>query len=126
MTVPPAPTAATLRKYGMTAADWEAICRRQDCVCPVCGEPFGDRKLAIDHEHAWGFKAHRKLASGKRVRVVWHPDHRRAHVRGVLHAWCNRFVRKWLTLDRARRILAYLESHEESKRAVDRASESAR
>ena len=37
---------------------------------------------------------------------------RAAHVRGVLHSFCNRFVRRWLTLERAASILKYLQDHE--------------
>lgn len=108
------PTQSTLRKYGLTVANWLAICKRQRFTCPVCNEPFGDRKLAIDHEHVAGFKAHKtRSKKGRKFRVrLMTPDERRAHVRGVLHAWCNRFVRAWLTLNRARRIVAYLEEHE--------------
>ncbi len=40
------------------------------------------------------------------------PADRRKHVRGVIHNYCNRFVRSWLTLPRARAIVAYLEAHE--------------
>ncbi len=42
------------------------------------------------------------------------PEDRRKHVRGVLHSHCNRYVRAWLTLERARAILTYLEAHERS------------
>lgn len=111
---PPAPTVSTLRKYGLTAQQWLAMCAAQNHRCPVCGEPFGNRKLAIDHEHAAGFKARKKRSrNGKLFRVrVMPPAERRRFVRGILHAWCNRFVRKWLTLERARRIVAYLEHFE--------------
>lgn len=114
------PTAATLAKYGMTAADWWNMVRRQRWLCPVCNEPLGARKLAIDHEHVAGFKARKRRKSkrkrnGKRAEVrvrVMPPSERRKHVRGILHSYCNRFVRMWLTLERAERILAYLEEHE--------------
>lgn len=115
--VPPPPTAATLAKYGLTAADWNVMCRRQGCICPVCQQPFGDRKLAIDHAHVKGWRARKgKLRSGKRranrdARVMT-PAERRPWVRGILHMWCNGLVRQWLTLPRARSIVAYLEAHE--------------
>lgn len=113
------PTQSTLRRYGLTAANWLAICKRQRFTCPVCNELFGDRKLVIDHEHVAGFRAHKKRkgkkkVDGKRIDVrfrVITPEERSRHVRGILHSYCNRFVRKWLTLDRARRIVAYLEEH---------------
>ena len=118
------PTEATLRKYGLTADDWHEMARQQRGICPVCQEPFGDRKLAIDHEHVRGFRA-RKRRKGKKkrdgvrvdVRVrVMQPEERRRHVRGILHSWCNRFVRRWLTLCRARSIVAYLEAHEQRRK----------
>ena len=113
------PTASTLAKYGLTERDWRAICDAQKWTCPICREPFGDRKTAIDHEHVRGFKARKKKRSKKgtiiKVRVM-SSDERRQHVRGVLHDWCNRFVRAWLTLSRARNIVAYLESHEQRRK----------
>lgn len=110
------PTEATLRKYGLTVEDWWAMHALQRGICPICRDPFGDRALAIDHEHVRGFRARKKRRRKKgdgtiKVRVM-PPAERRRHVRGILHAWCNRFVRRWLTLDRARSIVAYLEAHE--------------
>ena len=92
---PAPPTNGTLRKYGLTIEAWRDICARQDWRCPVCAEPFGTRKLAIDHAHVRRYKKLR-------------PEEKRRHVRGVLHSHCNRYVRGWLTLARATAILAYL------------------
>ena len=94
----PGPTKATLRKYGMNLDHWLELAIAQGFTCPVCGQPFGERKLAIDHAHVKGF---RKMA----------PSGRRLHVRGVLHSFCNRYVRGWLTLARAKSIVDYLEAH---------------
>ena len=100
--VPQPPTKGTLRKYGMTAADWLRIAQRQYYICPVCREPFGVRKLVIDHAHAHGF---RKMK----------PIDKQRHVRGILHSFCNRYVRGWLTLKRATAIVDYLQAHEARK-----------
>lgn len=113
------PSAATLRNYGLTEADWWAMVWRQNGICPVCLQPFGERKLVVDHEHARGWRARKsKLKTGRRankdVRVMT-PDQRRPYVRGVLHAWCNGYVRQWLTLPRARAIVTYLETYERNK-----------
>ena len=113
------PSAKTLASYGLTEADWWAMVRRQKGVCPICQQPFGDRKLAIDHEHVKGWRARKRRKSkrkvgGKRADVrlrVMTPAERRPHVRGILHLWCNGLVRSWLTLPRARSIVAYLEAH---------------
>lgn len=118
-TSPPPPTLGTLRRYGLTPADWTEMCRRQDNMCPVCNKPFGDRKLVVDHAHVAGFKATKKRKGKKKrngervvVRVrVMEPEERRRHVRGVLHAWCNGYVRAWLTLDRAESLVTYLRAH---------------
>lgn len=106
------PKAGTLRQYGLTVKDWFDIVRRQGGVCPICEEPLVGRKLAVDHAHVRGFKRHRRLKSGRRVRVMPREE-RVVHVRGVLHSYCNRFVRGWLTLKRARAILNYLTAHDE-------------
>ena len=122
--LPTPPSAGTLARYGLTADEWLAICRRQRCVCPVCLKPFGDRKLVTDHEHVRGFKARkrRRPKKGKKgdgrtvlVRVMSRAE-RKDHVRGVLHAYCNGLVRVWLTLDRAKAIVAYLEAHAARKK----------
>lgn len=118
-TGPKPPSVSTLRNYGLTADDWWAMARRQAYTCPVCRQPFGERKLVVDHEHVKGWRARkRKLKNKNRatkdVRVMT-PEQRRPHVRGILHAWCNGYVRAWLTLERAESIVAYLKKHKESQ-----------
>lgn len=123
------PTEGTLKKYGLTAAEWLAFCDACDFTCVVCGQPFGDRPLAIDHEHVKGFKATKKRKAKQkkagaterhtiRVRVM-SPAERRKYVRGVIHNYCNRFVRSWLTLPRARAIVKYLEAYEAARAAAE-------
>jgi hypothetical protein len=100
---PTPPTRRTLSRYRLTEALWLQIVKRQAGLCPVCSQPLaGGRMLAIDHAHVKGFKRMK-------------PEERRLHVRGVLHSFCNRYVRGWLTVTRARAILAYLEAHEARK-----------
>lgn len=126
--MPAAPKLKTLKKYGLTEADWVAMCESCDHTCVVCGKPFEDRPLVVDHEHVKGFKA-TKLRKAKqkkpgaterhtiRVRQM-SPADRRKFVRGVIHNYCNRFVRSWLTLPRARAIVAYLEAYERTRAAA--------
>lgn len=119
MTLPKAPTRGTLAKYGLTMADWIRLCEACGCTCVVCGKPFGDRPLVVDHEHVKGFKAHkkRKAKNGRTIKVrVMPPEERRRHVRGVLHNYCNRFVRSWLTLERAESIVKYLRAFERTRK----------
>lgn len=127
--MPAAPSLKTLKKYGLTEADWVAMCKACGDTCVVCGKPFEDRPLVIDHEHVKGFKA-TKLRKAKkkkagaterhtiRVRKMT-PADRRKYVRGVIHNYCNRFVRSWLTLPRARAIVAYLEAYERTRAAAE-------
>lgn len=107
------PSHGTLAKYGLTLDGWLAMCHRQRYTCPVCGQPFGDRPLVIDHEHVRGWRA-RKRKGGRKVRVMG-PAERRKFVRGVLHSYCNRLVRRWLTLEFLRRTTVYLETYHRQK-----------
>lgn len=113
------PRAGTLAKYGLTAEDWLGLCVACNYTCVVCGKPFEDRPLVIDHEHVKGFKARKNKRAKKghliKVRVMG-PAERRKYVRGVIHNYCNRFVRSWLTLPRARAIVAYLEAFERARK----------
>lgn len=113
------PRPATLTKYGLVEADWHRLCAACNYTCVVCGKPFEDRPLVIDHEHVKGFKARKKRKAkqgGHTIKVrVMTPAERRKYVRGVIHNYCNRFVRSWLTLPRARAIVAYLEEYERTR-----------
>lgn len=122
-----APAPKTLGKYGLTEADWRGLCAACDYTCVVCGKPFDDRPLVVDHEHVKGFKATKKRKAKEkrkgaterhtiRVRVMPQAE-RRKYVRGVIHNYCNRFVRSWLTLPRARAIVKYLEAYERTRAA---------
>lgn len=116
--LPKTPRLATLGKYGLTEGDWIRMCEACGFTCVICGKPFEDRPLVVDHEHVKGFKARktRKAKNGKTVKVrVMGPEERRKHVRGILHSFCNRFVRRWLTLARAEAIVGYLKSFEKTK-----------
>lgn len=119
--VPKPPRPETLANYGLTADDWRRLCRECKCICFVCGKPFGDRPLVVDHQHVKGFRATKKVRytgkrkGHKRVRVM-PPEERRKYVRGVLHNYCNRFVRRWLTLERAEAIVLYLRKYHASCR----------
>lgn len=116
--LPKPPTLGTLRSYGLDESDWVRLCRACGCVCVVCGKEFGDRPLAIDHEHVKGFRArkNKRAKKGHMIKVrVMPPEDRRKYVRGVIHNFCNRFIRKWLTVERGRAIVAYLEAFERTR-----------
>ncbi len=116
-TPPKPPRLATLRKYGLDESDWFRLCKSCKCVCVICGKPFEDRPLVIDHEHVKGFKARKtRTKKGKATKVrVMAPAERKKYVRGILHSFCNRFVRRWLTLSRAEAIVAYLKEFEKTR-----------
>jgi hypothetical protein len=61
--------AKSLRRFGLTPADYVAILQAQGGVCHVCSKPPKGQRLCIDHDHA--------LPEG------------RAAVRGLLCRDCN-------------------------------------
>lgn len=117
--IPKPPRLKTLKGYGLDESDWVRLCEACSCICVICGKPFEDRPLVIDHEHVKGFKAHKKLKSKDRKKTisvrVMPPEERRKYVRGVVHNFCNRFIRRWLTLERAEAIAAYLREFERTR-----------
>lgn len=48
----PIPTGATLKKYGLTRADYQGMFARQDGRCAICLQLPSARRLAVDHDHA--------------------------------------------------------------------------
>ena len=98
-----APTAATLRRYGLTVDDWLRLLKAQGWKCAVC-----ERRVATwntDHEHVPGWK---KMP----------PDERARYVRGVLCAFCNyRLVPSRLPARAADRIARYLRAYESRRDA---------
>lgn len=116
---PPPPSDNTLAKYGLTRVSWHTLVRRQGGLCPICQTPLAGRPVVVDHAHVKGFEARKvRRRNGKKFKVrVMPPAERRVHVRGVLHNFCNRYVRSWLTLERAQAIVEYLAAHEKRKKA---------
>jgi hypothetical protein len=97
------PAKSTLKRYGMTEADWLQILTEQDYKCPVCerGQTQGVLAMVIDHQHV---KLYRKRP----------PQERRRYVRGLLCNRCNwQFLRRGMTARIASKIATYLLSHEQ-------------
>lgn len=108
MTKPP--SAATLRKYGLTAEEWLAILEAQGGVCAICERVPKSGRWVTDHRHRPGW---RKLPA-----IV-----RRRYVRGVICAFCNsHVVGRFVTLAKARNAVKYLESFEARLAEIERAS----
>lgn len=98
------PTPGTLRKYGLTRAEWVSILRGQGGVCLVCLKVPPSGRWVTDHEHIPKFK---KLK----------PDVRRRYVRGIICSFCNSHcVGRFMTLEKARRVAQYLADYHDRLR----------
>lgn len=92
------PSQATLRKYGLTLTEWEAILDKQGGVCPICKKVPSSGRFVTDHLHVRGFK---KMS----------PEKKRLHVRGITCTHCNRFyLAKGMTIEKAENLTTYLKA----------------
>lgn len=92
------PKPATLARYGLTLAAWEAILERQGGVCAVCETLPKSGRLCVDHAHVpeWKHQA---------------PEVRVKSVRGLLCFRCNLYYcGRGITAKRAFNLLVYLEN----------------
>jgi hypothetical protein len=97
------PSLQTLKRYGITFKEWQALLARQGGVCAIC-QRFNEKGwMCIDHEHVKGWK---RMA----------PDDRKKYVRGILCYFCNfRYVGKCLTAEKAERVAEYLRDYEDRR-----------
>jgi len=94
------PSATTLKKYGLTQAEWLKIAEEQGFVCPICGKLPENGKLVTDHEHRRGYK---KMSDKER----------KIFVRGLPCLRCNlMYLPVGITSTKARNIVKYLEAYE--------------
>jgi hypothetical protein len=97
--VVPTPSVATLKKYGLTEAEWRAILDRQGGVCFVCEKVPQSGRLCTDHEHVKGWK---KMP----------PEQRKLFVRGLLCWTCNHYyLARGITVRRSERVTLYLQEY---------------
>lgn len=97
------PSPATLKKYGLSEAEWREHLERQGGVCYVCEKEPGTGRLCIDHEHVKGWK---KLP----------PQQRKLFVRGLLCWVCNaHFLFRGMTIRKSTRVTEYLTVYESRK-----------
>lgn len=95
------PTLATLRKYGMTQEDFDAILLRQGGICPICEKAPTTGRWIIDHKHVPKYK---RLP----------PEERKKLVRGILCWVCNnRLLTRGVTARKLRNAADYLDRFEE-------------
>lgn len=94
------PMSATLRRYGLTVSEWQAMLRSQGGVCAVCRRIPPSLRLTTDHHHVKGWK---KMP----------PSERKRFVRGILCARCNhQFVCRGITITLALAVAEYLRQYE--------------
>ena len=98
------PSAATLKRYGLTEREFFEMARNQNDLCPICGQL--PSRWVVDHEHVPGWK----LRS---------PQNRRKYVRGLVCWYCNwRFLAKGITVERACNLADYLLAYQRRKTPV--------
>lgn len=92
------PSKATLRKYGLSAEEWQAMWNKQNGVCPICLKPMS--RAVVDHKHIKGWK---KLPA----------NGRRKFVRSLLCWICNtRILTRGVTPEKLDRAAQYLRDWE--------------
>lgn len=97
------PSKSTLKKYGLSEADYLGILERQNLVCPICKKSPKNGKFVIDHYHHPKYK---QLP----------PPIRKAFVRGCLCWYCNYFfLPTRVTVTTAQNLVNYLKDFEKRK-----------
>jgi hypothetical protein len=91
------PTKQTLKRYGLSLEEWQAMADEQNHACYVCCVPPKKGRLCIDHQHVRGWK---KMP----------PEKRKLYVRGLLCFLCNtQYLGRGITIAKAHKIVEYLE-----------------
>jgi hypothetical protein len=97
------PSAATLKRYGLSEMSWSALAEKQSYVCAICKKLPKTSRLCIDHEHVKGWK---KMEPERRVK----------YVRGLLCWVCNHYYcGRGITVDKANNLVSYLENYNHAK-----------
>ena len=91
------PTPTTLKKYGLSAEEWQVLYDIQEGKCAICGKAPSTGRLNIDHNHVLGWK---KLD----------PSERKKYIRGLLCYVCNhRILTRGVTSEKLRSAADYLD-----------------
>jgi hypothetical protein len=90
--------ATNVRAYGLTLKDYYDLLKKQNGLCAICFEPpgDGDRKLAVDHMHVFGYF---ELCL----------EERKKYVRGLLCILCNKHRMAEMNINLAKNMLTYLQ-----------------
>lgn len=96
------PRPETLKKYGLTLADFNELYNLQGGKCPICEKTL-EKRICIDHNHIRGWS---KMT----------PENRKKHVRGLVDWFCNHYyLGRSITAQKAKNVVAYLEAFEARK-----------
>lgn len=94
------PSPSTLKRYGLSEAEWRVMAEEQRSACFVCEQVPKRGRLCIDHEHVKSWKH-------------MPPEQRKLYVRGLLCFRCNTtFVGRGVTIHRAEKVAEYLKRYE--------------
>ena len=94
------PSKATLKKYGLSAAEWTSILRRQGYKCPICNKVPSSGRFVTDHEHVRGYKKMK-------------PEEKKQYIRGLCCQHCNRwYLAKGISIEKAQNIVKYLQNYQ--------------
>lgn len=93
----------TLKKFGLSQDEWQALYYKFDGKCHICKRSLEGKHANVDHEHVRGWK---KMP----------PNKRKQFVRGLACFQCNRLLlQKSVTIKKLKAATAYLEEYEKSK-----------
>ncbi len=94
------PSKTTLKKYGITEAEWLEMLASQGNVCQICKKEPTTGRFVVDHFHAKGWK--------KKP-----PEIRRLYIRGICCWYCNHaYLGRGINVAKAKAVVEYLEKFE--------------
>jgi hypothetical protein len=98
------PSPATLKKYGLSKEEWQALYDKYQGACHVCRIVPSTGRLNIEHEHVRGWKKMK-------------PEDRKKYVRGLACYICNhRILTRGVTIEKLQNAVDYLKQYERNKK----------
>jgi len=96
------PSSITLKKYGLSAEEWQALYDKYGGACHIC-KKIPNGRLNVDHFHVKGWA---KLP----------PEERKKWVRGLACYVCNnRILTRGVTIEKLQNAVDYLKEWESKK-----------